>query len=496
MNGALENLLVYAKRHLELDPRDEVYVRNRLLEALGEEDYEEGKTPAATADNPEEAVGPLVDFALKKGLIQEEEREYFAFKLLDMVALYPSEIIDRFQEKYAKSPLSAFEWLHNYNVKSDYVRAGKIAKNIKWIYEGSKGNLEITVNLSKPEILHTEVKKAAQKRGGYPKCAICAENIGYAGKGTYRQNLRAVPLTLGGEEYFWQFSPYAYFHHHGIAVSLEHKPMRVDLKTAGKLFDFVDYIPDYFIGSNAGLPRVGGSILAHDHFQGGLHRMPLFETGTRRRLLADGFKNTDITVPEWYNSVIRLRGRDRAEIEEIARKIISAWEAYDDLENDIIARTDEQHNGFSVIARKEGGTYILDVVLRNNRTSGEYPDGIFHAHPEYHHIKSEGIGLIEASGLFVLPPRLKGQLGYVQAVLAGEIQEPKFEGDLEPFRDMASSLGKNGKMTPEAAEEAVRKEVGRICEKILENIAVFKDTEKGRLGFRRFLESIGLKEVE
>lgn len=494
----IQNLIEYAKNHLSLDSRDEFYIRNRLLESLKIEEFKETKADSVSdLKNPETVILPLVEYALKKELITEAESEYFAFKLLDLVSLRPSEVIRRFQNEYEKTPLAAFSWLYDYNVKNDYVRSTKIVKNIGWIAEETKGKLEITINLSKPEIQHSEVKAAAKKKAGYPKCVICPENEGYAGHGTYRQNLRGIPLLLGGEDYFWQFSPYAYFNHHGIAISYEHKPMRVDLNTAKKLFDFVDFIPAYFIGSNAGIPRVGGSILAHDHYQGGFHPMPLNNASTRLLLSSEKYQKTEIFIPEWYNSLIRLKGKVREEIESLAGEIITTWENYDDYENEIIAFTDEGHNGFSVIARKEKDEYILDIILRNNRTSAEYPDGIFHAHPEYHHIKSEGIGLVEASGFFVLPPRLLRQLGYVEAVLTGEIENPDFAGDLESFRDMTRDLvsryGKNNSKV--AAQTYIRKEIGSVCENILRNIAVFKDTEKGRTGFMKFLESIGLKEV-
>lgn len=498
INKLIQNLIEYAKRNLYLDSRDEFYIRNRLLEALKEEEFQETKGEALPdLKNPDTVILPLVDYALNKELITEAESEYFAFKLLDIVSLRPSEIINHFQKEYKKSPLAAFSWLYDYNVKNDYVRSTKIAKNIGWIAEETKGKLEISINLSKPEIQHADVKAAAKKKAGYPKCVICPENEGYAGHGTYRQNLRGIPLVLGGEDYFWQFSPYAYFHHHGIAISYEHKPMRVDLNTPKKLFDFVDYIPDYFIGSNAGIPRVGGSILAHDHYQGGYHPMPINNAPIGLHLTSEKYHKTEILIPEWYNSLIRLKGKARSEIEALACDIIAAWERYNDYENEIIAFTDEQHNGFSVIARKENDNYILDIILRNNRTSAEYPDGIFHAHPEYHHIKSEGIGLVEANGFFVLPPRLMRQLGYVESVLTGKIENPDFAGDLEDFRKMTEDLVHRygNKNSVADAQECIRKEVARVCENILRNIAVFKDTEMGRTGFMRFLESIGLKEV-
>lgn len=505
METKIQNLIDYAKAHLELDPFDEIYVRNRLLEALHEDLYDTDFPVVTNPDisnlsAPDLVAGPLIEEAILRGIIDENGREAYLCKLMDIVSLRPSEIARRFQEESRHSPLSGFSWLERYNIASDYIKSSMIAKNIRWIAEETKGKLEITINLSKPEKSHAQVRQEAQAGAlKYPKCAICPENVGYVGGHTARQNLRGIPLTLQGEPWFWQFSPYAYFDQHGIAINTRHLPMHVGEDTIAKLFDFVDFIPDYFIGCNAALPIIGGSILAHDHFQGGLHRMPMQYAKAKWLFTSPAYPEVAISVLDWYNSVVHLESQNRHSLEALGNEIIAGWKHYDDPENDILSETNALHNSAAVIARKEEDRYLLDLILRNNRTSAEYPGGLFHAHQEYYHIKSEGIGLIEAMGLFILPGRLNRQMKEVSGYLSGKpyrkedlaedmkIHQPMIERLLAAHGDHHSSM---------EADAIIRHDIAYICEQILDNTAVFKQTATGNQGFKQFLLKQQITEVK
>lgn len=496
---SIENLLVYAQSHLLLDDLDVVYVRNALLSELNVEDYVQYETDVDAIDAmtaPDEVLGPIVDYAVANGIIGEDDREKFGDKIMSLVSLKPSEVADMFQSLHDQSPAKAFDWLYDYSIKNDYVKASKIARNKHWEAKGTKGKLEITINLSKPEKSNKDVAAARNaKTSGYPACAICKENEGYSGHGTYRRTLRAVPLELGGEEWFWQFSPYAYFTQHGIAINLEHTPMKVDSSTIDKLLDFVDYAPSYFIGCNAALPIVGGSILSHDHFQGGLKQLPMHRAAAAKRYKSAEYPYVDVCTLDWYNSVIRLTSDSRKAIAGLASKILAAWHDYSDESVGVIAKTSEQHNSVTPIARKENGKYVVELILRNNRTDETYPDGIFHVHPEYHNIKSESIGLIEAMGLFILPGRLDRQLAEVEKYLTREIgyDRAALADDMKIHADMIERLMKEyPKCSAVEAALNVKDEVNRICECILDNTAVFKRDEAGAAAFDKFLSALGL----
>lgn len=498
---SIENLLCYAQAHLLLDDLDVIYKRNLILDALHLSDYTQYEVDCdamEALDRPDTVIDPLVNYAVETGVITEDKREYFAGKLMDIVCLRPSEITDMFDDLHSSNPAKAFEWLHDYGIMSDYIKLTKISGNKHWDAKATKGKIEITINTSRPEKNNKDTAKLLEvKSTAYPSCTICKENEGYAYGGQIRQTLRTVPITLGGEEWFWQYSPYAYFNHHGIAVNSEHTPMKVNTSTITKLFDFVDFAPNYFIGCNAALPGVGGSILTHDHFQGGGKLMPMHKAPDYKKLKSADYPYVDISIIDWYNSAIRLVCSNRKSLIELTAKINDAWVAYTDESVGIVAKTEKQHNAITPLVRKVGANYVVEIILRNNTTSEAFPDGVFHAHPEFQNIKSESIGLIEAMGLFILPGRLERQLAEVEKYLTKELKysAAKLEPDMQVHQAMIERLIKEAGSSKLSAVEAnlnIRDEINRICEGILDNTAVFKKDIQGENALIKFLDTIGL----
>ena len=511
MDGKLliEKLLRYAKTFLHLEDRDEIYMRNlllrefRLTEPLSEIpdlSYIDG------LDVPDEIVAETEKYAVENGLTTEAEKELYSGFIMGILTPMPSVVNREFNRlREEKGIERACEYLYGMSVKNDYVKKTAISKNLKWDYKDGDNVLEITVNLSKPEKDNKEIAKllTVKKSSDYPKCRLCKENEGFAGNLTYpaRENIRTVSVTLAGEPWFVQYSPYAYFNEHLIAVSEEHAPMRITPKTIDKTLDFVDIFPNYIIGSNAALPIVGGSILNHEHYQGGGHLMPMHKSGIRTKCRLSGYPDVEIGIAEWYNSVVRLSSANREKLAEVAKSIVLAWEKWTDESVYVFSETDGvPHNTLSPVARKTDKGYIMDMILRNNITNAEYPDGVFHAHPEYHNIKKEGIGLIEAMGLYILPGRLKRQLKSIADILSGKAEYDKAaintEGhDLYAHRNMIADLIKEnaGKNLSDAdAENVVRNRVNEVCKNILINTAVFKNDKAGQNGFKRFLASVGI----
>lgn len=493
MTGQIATLLAYAEKYLGLRKRDELYARNRILDALGLASYGEekaGEIPAL----PDEILGNI--FAILEEEGREFDRASLGEKLMDAVMPRPSEFEEQFNALYQKSPETATEWAYRFAIASDYVKKSAIDRNLKW--KSKNGKLEITINLSRPEKNNKDLKKQLQTAStDYPKCMICRENEGFERAGFSRRNMRTLSMELHGEEWFWQYSPYAYFNEHGIAISVEHTPMALNENTVEHLFDFVEKFPHYFIGNNAPLPRVGGSILMHNHYQGGGAVLPMQRAGALYTLKSKKYKSVTLGALDWYNTALRIEGRDRKEISALAHDICTAWEGYENPALDLISHTgDEKHNTASCIARKTKKGYILDLILRNNRTSVEYPDGIFHAHREYHHIKSESIGLIEAMGLFILPARLKRQLGEIKLYLSGakKYSEDSLGEDMKIFVPTIERLTKQGTVSEKEAEDLLRDEVENSCENILSNTAVFKRGIGGETAFKEFLLSCGLRD--
>ncbi len=456
MNEYLSALLDYAREKNLIGKYDEIYAANKILALIGGDSFE--KTEHRSFANIDEILAGLLDFAAENGKLEDNTvtyRDILVAQIMDNFTPRPGELIEKFDAKYENSPQEATQYFYDLSRNNNYIMTERIKKNIIWKTQTKYGELDITINLSKPEKDPKEVAKArTMKQTGYPKCLLCVENVGIKGHANHppRTNHRVIPVNLAGEEWFLQYSPYVYYNEHCIALSGEHVPMQIERKTYERLLDFVIRFPHYFIGSNSDLPIVGGSILTHNHFQGGGYEFTMAKQGLKKSFTFAGYEDIEAGIVNWALSTIRLRGTDKERLCDLAEKILEAWRGYSDEENDIYAYTDQPHNTITPIARMRDGKMELDLILRNNRTSEEHPDGIFHAHSEYHHIKKEGIGLIEAMGLAVLPPRL-----------------------LEQY----------GELTDENKQE-----IGEIFCKILENCGVYKDTEKGLAGFIKFMESI------
>ncbi len=492
----LKQLIEYAKVYLLLDPRDEYYTFNRLLYLLGLDDCGESEAVPTVEGmtGPDEILAPIVAYALSQGIIEEHQREVFCSRVMDTVSLRPSELQKIFDEKKAVDAKAATDWFHDYCEKNDYVKRSAVAKNLRWKANDGKRELIITVNLSKPEV---DNKKSAaalkQKPSGYPSCVICRQNEGFSGHGTVRDTLRTIDVTLDGQPCFWQFSPYAYFDQHAIIINTEHTPMIVNGTALRRLVDFVDRYPHYFIGSNAALPRIGGSLLVHDHYQGGLEKMPMHSAQVRK-VLSRPDAPVKVSILEWLNSTVRLESSHRDDIIAVACKLIDGWKEYSNPQLGIVAYTGEEgHNSCSPVVRKTQSGYVIDLILRNNRVSEQYPDGIFHAHPEYHNIKKESIGLIEAMGLYILPARLNRQLFHeaVQYLCGKPYRPEEMAEDMKVHAPMISLLLERhgNQLSEEEAKDAIRNRINEVCFEILKNTAVFSEDPAGASAFAEFVET-------
>ena len=467
---AITAMMDYARKNLDLSPKNEDYVLNGLLRLLGVGSY----VPAAvTCEDslPNAPLGALLDACVEAGIFPEEEKGYYADEIMGELSLSPKDTDDKFCAVFAGAgSRAATEWFYDYCVKNDYVKKAQLDRNPRFESEG----LVITINKAKPEF--RDPKKAVSGnsvKGGYPKCVICHENEGFAGRN--KRTLRTVDLTLGGQKWFWQFSPYGYFYQHGIAVNYEHIPMHVDKGTFTRLMDFVDAFPHYFVGCNAPLERIGGSVLAHDHYQGGGEILPMHKAGAAYTLKSAKYPNVILEVVDWAGTVVRIVSSDRAAIEEIGDAIRIKWENYEDKGKDIRPRSERgQHNAISPTVVKTARGYEMSIILRSNVTSDKYPDGIFHAHPEFHIIKKESIGLIEAQGLFILPGRLVDQLGEIEALIAKGLPLKEELKEFDMIYGEIKALCK-GDFSHENIRRAVQGELGSVCKRILDNTAVFKD---------------------
>ena len=497
-----EKLLRYAQKFLHLKARDVIYMRNLLLREFKLDEPAEDAGDLSfidTLDVPDVIVSELEAYAVENGLIQEGLENLYSTYIMGILSPLPSRVNETFYKiKEEQGIEKACEYFYDLSIKNNYVQKTAIGRNLKWEYQDGDKYLEITVNLSKPEKDNKEIAKllTAPKKAKYPACFLCKENEGFEGTATHpaRENIRTISLTMGGEPWFVQYSPYAYYNEHMIAISEKHTPMHIAADTVDKVLDFVDFFPNYMIGSNASLPIIGGSILNHEHFQGGEHLMPMHHAPVKKAFSAKGFDDVKVGIVDWYNSVIRLESKNRDSIKKLAVKIIESWEKYTDESCTIFAETDGvRHNSLSPVCRIKDGVYVMDMILRNNLTSEEYPDGIFHAHPEYHNIKKEGIGLIEAMGLFILPGRLKKQLNMIAEILCGiEAYDETALNDssnyLYAHRFMIKELiGKGLAKDMDEANARVTDKVNDVCRNILFNTAVFKPDDNGKKGFEKFL---------
>lgn len=512
----IEKLLRYAEKFLHLNPRDEIYFRNILLREFDEDEPYSGDEDISRVETftvPDELTAEIEKLGVEKGFIEPGLENLYSTYIFGILSPLPSVVNSEFRRIKEESGIEkACEYFYDLSIKNNYVQKTAIGRNLKWECPDGDRYLEITVNLSKPEKDNKEIakllSKTAPKKGKYPACFLCKENEGYKGTATHpaRENIRTVSLTMGGEKWFVQYSPYAYFNEHLIAISENHTPMHVASDTIDKLIDFINFFPNYMIGSNAALPIVGGSILNHEHFQGGGHLMPMHKAPYDKaagEFTAPKYKNVKVGIADWYNSVVRIESDDAEAAGNLAKDVIAAWKVFSDESCGIIAETDgTPHNTLAPVLRKDGNKYVFDLILRNNITSEEYPDGVFHAHPEYHNIKKEGIGLIEAMGLYILPGRLKRQLNAIADILCGnaaydEAALAKEDNDLYVHRNMIKKLYSEGLCKDKAAADArVIGEVNDVCKKILGNTAVFKKDENGLKGFKRFLKSAGIEEAK
>ncbi len=434
---------------------------------------------------------------MEQGRLEDNQdaRDQFDTELMACLTPRPSEVAARFQALYQESPQAATDYYYGLSRATNYIRVDRVEKDRLWTAPTPYGELVVTINLSKPEKDPKAIAAAKNApKSGYPACALCRENEGYRGSANQaaRGNHRLIPLELCGERWFLQYSPYVYYNEHCIVLSEEHRPMKVSRESFQRLLEFVTLLPHYFLGSNADLPIVGGSILTHDHFQGGRYEFPMAKAPLREELAFPGFEDVRAGIVHWPMSVIRLRAGDKARLVELADRILTAWRGYSDAGADILAFTgDTPHNTITPIARRRGEDFELDLVLRNNRTTEEHPLGLFHPHSEYHHIKKENIGLIEVMGLAILPPRLLTETQLLAQAL-GEPQKAEeilSRPEMEKHRPWYQEL--KAKAIPAGEEErAIQESIGEIFGKILGNAGVYKDHEAGRAAFRRFCASL------
>ena len=472
---------------------DRIFAVNSILAALGLDDYEEPENIPHM--ELEEILKGLLDFACSKNIIPDSiaYRDLFDTKLMACLTPHPSEVIAKFKADYAVSPVTATDNYYKLSRDTDYIRRYRITKDIKWKTETEYGELDITINLSKPEKDPKAIAAAKNaKQSGYPKCLLCPENVGYAGRLNHpaRQNHRIIPVDICGEPWGFQYSPYVYYNEHCILFNTKHTPMVIDKKAFEKLFDFVSKFPHYFIGSNADLPIVGGSILSHEHFQGGNYTFAMAKAIIEKKYKIKGFEDVTVGRVKWPMSVIRLRSADTDRLVELADNILTKWRGYTDEAAFIFAETDgEPHNTITPIARKNGDMYELDLVLRNNITTEEHPLGVYHPHAELHHIKKENIGLIEVMGLAVLPARLKNEMQQLADVLVTKgVSAVRSDPVLEKHAEWAEDFCSRRTVNADNVHEVIRDEIGKVFAKVLEHAGVYKRTPEGEAAFDRFVE--------
>ena len=494
IDKSIKKLVCYGLEKGLFSERDRIYVTNRILEILNLDEYDCDEE--FTEVNLEETLKELLDFAVEKGLIEDSivHRDLFDTKLMGAMMPRPSEVTDRFNELYKDSPKSATDYFYKLSCDSDYIRRYRVEKDIKWVTDTEYGGLDITINLSKPEKDPKAIAAAKNApQAGYPKCMLCRECEGYAGRLNYpaRQNHRVIPVKINNSDWCFQYSPYVYYNEHCIVFNAKHTPMAINRDTFKKLLDFVKQFPHYFVGSNADLPIVGGSILSHDHFQGGNYTFAMAKAEVKYPLTFEGFNDVEAGILKWPMSVIRLSCPDSDRLIELADKILKAWRGYTDESAFIFAETDgEPHNTITPIARKKGESFELDLVLRNNITTKEHPLGVYHPHKELHHIKKENIGLIEVMGLAVLPSRLKNEMALLQEAIL-ENKDIKNDEVLSKHYDWAEEIkAKYSNITKENIDKIIKDEIGLVFAKVLEHAGVYKRTPEGISAFKKFAESV------
>ena len=497
INELIQELIEYAKECDLITSLDEEYTRNRLLSLFRLSEYKKTKN---TGVPPKRALSDILsdmcDFAHGCGLISENTvvfRDLFDTEIMGIFVDKPSIVNNKFYSLYEKSPREATDYFYSLAVNSNYIRADRVKKDLKWKAASEYGDIDITVNLSKPEKDPRAIAMAKlMPQSDYPKCLLCHENEGFSGSVSKpaRQNLRQIPFAMASSRWYLQYSPYVYYNEHCIALSAEHTPMKIDRSTFEKLLDFVSVFPHYFIGSNADLPIVGGSILSHDHMQGGRYTFAMERAEIDTLICFSSYEDVKAGIVKWPMSVIRLNSKNKEKLVSLADKILLAWRSYTDEEAFIYSETDgEPHNTITPIARRRGEDYELDLVLRNNITTSEHPLGVYHPHAEHHNIKKENIGLIEVMGLAVLPSRLKNEISEMKKMILSDKDFSENE-ETAKHKEWYLKFKDNYKFTEENTEEILKEEIGKTFVRVLSDSGVYKNTENGRAAFLRFVERI------
>lgn len=492
---AIKKLVTYGMETGLISEEEKIYSTNLILDVLKLDDYEEPEENYEKVEL-EPVLKELLDYAVEKGLIEDSVvyRDLFDTRLMNCLVPRPSQVIKTFKEKYAASPEEATNYYYKLSRDSDYIRRYRVCKDMKWVTKTEYGDIDITINLSKPEKDPKAIAAAKlAKQSGYPKCQLCRENEGYAGRTNHpaRENHRIIPITINGGQWGFQYSPYVYYNEHCIVFNGQHVPMKVDRATFVKLFDFIKLFPHYFIGSNADLPIVGGSILSHDHFQGGNYEFAMAKAPVEREFTVKGYEDVKAGIVKWPLSVIRLSCTDEKRIIDLADHILKAWRGYTDEEAYVFAETDgEPHNTITPIARKRGDMYELDLALRNNITTPECPFGLYHPHNELHHIKKENIGLIEVMGLAVLPSRLKEEMEILSDYIV-DGKDIRSNEKIEKHADWVDEFRpKYPVINAENVDAVIKEEIGIVFKKVLEDAGVFKRDAKGQAAFDRFTAAL------
>ena len=492
----IKKLVTYGLDKKLIMPEDEIYTINQYLEVFRLDEYEDPDIEGEEIILPE-ILDRLTDTAYDRYIIKSDDivtRDLFDTKLMGILTPKPSQVIKEFRTYYEESPKKATEFFYEFSQDTNYIRRDRVKKDMKWKVNSPYGDIDITINLSKPEKDPKAIAAAKNaKQSSYPKCQLCMENEGYAGRINHpaRQNHRIMPIEINGGKWGFQYSPYVYYNEHCIVFNGQHVPMKINRAAFTKLFDFVKQFPHYMLGSNADLPIVGGSILSHDHFQGGRYEFPMAKAPVEKSFTVKGFEDVQAGIVNWPMSVIRISGPDTERLIALADVILNAWRSYSDEASFIFAETEgEKHNTITPIARKRGDHYELDLVLRNNITTKEHPLGVFHPHANLHHIKKENIGLIEVMGLAVLPARLKKEMAELEeAILCGaDLRQNEV---LAAHADWAEEfLTRHSEVNAENIHEIVQQEIGLVFMQVLEDAGVYKCTEDGRKGFERFIDRL------
>ncbi len=495
INKEIKKLVTYGIRNNLLAECDEVYTINQIIAALGLDEFTDCDVSGEEI-NLEDILNNINNFAVENGIIEDSitYRDLFDTKIMALMMPRPSEVICNFNNLYSQSPEAATDYFYKLSCDSDYIRRYRIAKDKKWTVDTDYGNLDITINLSKPEKDPKAIAAAKNApQSGYPKCLLCRENEGYAGRvnSPARQNHRIIPVSINGADWFMQYSPYVYYNEHCIVFNKEHTPMKIERNTFAKLLSFVEQFPHYFVGSNADLPIVGGSILSHDHFQGGRYEFAMAKAPIDTSVSFKGYEDVEAGIVNWPMSCIRIKAKDTARLIDLADKILSSWRVYTDREAFVFAETKgEPHNTITPIARQKDGMFELDLVLRNNITTDEHPMGVYHPHSELHNIKKENIGLIEVMGLAVLPARLNTELKTLADAIISGSDISKDETISKHEQWVNSFVGDYPEINEGNVMKILCAEVGKVFLKVLEHAGVFKRDETGKKAFLRFIDNV------